>query len=235
MLRGSAVREIVSYLKQRGVEHLVHFTPVSNLEGIRRLGIVPRLELEQCGDSEFKALDGMRLDSGKHMSCFSLSFPNYQMMYRYRKRLQEDGDDIAVLFIRIGCLDRLSMDQVLFYPSNAASHECREMDECDLMGIEAVCRMFDERGETRRGHEFSRKDLGLPTYLTTDPQAEVQIAATIPWSDVCFVVVKGFEKRDELRRLGSYGSVYGKWDVKREKSLSVFSYPECWSIWVEKG
>lgn len=229
------MQEIVSYLKDRGVEHLVHFTPISNLEGIRRLGIVPRLELEQCGDAEFKALDDMRLDSGKHMSCFSLSFPNFQMMYRYRKLLQERGDDIAVLFIRIDCLARLSMDGVRFYPSNAASHECREIEEGDLMGMEAVRRMFSERGQTRRGHEFFRKELGIPTYLTTDPQAEVQIAATIPWSDVCFVAVKGFEKREELRRLGLYGDVYGKWDVKREESLSVFSYPECWSVWVEKG
>ena len=229
------MREIISYLKEREVEHLVHFTPVSNLEGIRRRGIVPRIELEEWGDVEFKALDRMRLDGSKHMSCFSLSFPNHQMMYRYRKQLREDGDDIAVLFIRIECLARLSVEQVLFYPSNAASHECREMDECDLMGVEAVCRMFDERGETRRGHEFFRKEQGIPTYLTTDPQAEVQIAATIPWSDVCFVAVKGFEKREELRRRGLYGSVYGKWDVKDDKSLSVFSYPECWSIWVEKG
>jgi len=229
------VREIVSYLKERGVEHLVHFTPISNLEGIRRHGIVPRLELEQCGDTEFKALDDMRLDSGKHMSCFSLSFPNFQMMYRYRKLLQEDGDDIAVLFIGIGCLARLSIDRVRFYPSNAASHECREIEEGDLMGMEAVRRMFSERGQTRFGCDVSRVELDLPTYLTTDPQAEVQIAATIPWSDVCFVVVKGFEKRDELRRLGSYGSVYGKWEVKGQQSLSVFSYPECWRIWVEKG
>lgn len=229
------MREIVSYLRERKVDHLVHFTPISNLEGIRRRGIVPRIELEECGDVEFRALDDMRLDGGKHMSCFSLSFPNYLMMYRYRKLLEKEGDDIAVLFIRIGCLDRLSMDQVLFYPSNAASHECREMDECDFMGIEAVYRMFDERGRTRRGHEFSRKDLGLPTYLTTDPQAEVQIAATIPWADVRFVAVNGAKKRSELRELGLYGDVYGKWDVKRKKSLSVFSYPECWSVWVEKG
>ena len=229
------MREIVSYLEKREVEHLVHFTPVSNLEGIRRRGIVPRIELEECGDVEFKALDGMRLDGGKHMSCFSLSFPNYLMMYRYRKLLAKEGDDIAVLFIKIECLARLSVDQVLFYPSNAASHECREMDECDLMGVEAVRRMFDERGETRRGHEFFRKELGIPAYLTTDPQAEVQIAATIPWSDVSFVAVKSFKKREELRRRGWYGSVYGKWDVKKDKSLSVFSYPECWSIWVEKG
>lgn len=71
--------------------------------------------------------------------------------------------------------------------------------------------------------------------MTTDPQAEVQIAATIPWSDVSFVAVNSFKKREELRRRGLYGSVYGKWDVKKDKSLSVFSYPECWSIWVEKG
>jgi len=229
------VREIISYLEEREVEHLVHFTPVSNLEGIRRRGIVPRIELEECGDVEFKALDRMRLDGAKHMSCFSLSFPNHQMMYRYRKQLQEDGDDIAVLFIKIDCLARLSVDQVLFYPSNAASHECREMDDCDLMGMEAVRRMFRERGQTRLGYEVSRAELDLPTYLTTDPQAEVQIAAIIPWSDVRFVAVNGAKRRNELRELGLYGTVYGKWDVKEDKSLSVFSYPECWRIWAEKG
>lgn len=229
------MRGIVSYLQERGVEHLVHFSPISNLEGIRCRGIVPRLELEESGDAEFKALDDMRLDSGKHMSCFSLSFPNYLMMYRYRKLLEEEGDGIAVLFIKIECLARLSMDRVRFYPSNAASHECREMREVDLMGMEAVCRMFRERARTRRGHEFSRIEQGLPSFLTTDPQAEVQIAATIPWSDVSFVAVNGFEKRSELRKLGLYGSVYGKWEVKDQKSLSVFSYPECWSLWAEKG
>lgn len=229
------MREIVSYLKGRGVKHLVHFTPISNLEGIRCRGIVPRIELEECGDAEFKALDDLRLDRGKYMSCFSLSFPNYLMMYRYRKLLEKEGDDIAVLFIEIDCLARLSVDQVLFYPSNAASHECREIEEGDLMGMEAVRRMFRERGQTRLGYEVSRAELGLPTYLTTDPQAEVQIAAIIPWSDVRFVAVNGTKRRNELRELGLYGAVYGKWEVKRQQSLSVFSYPECWRIWAEKG
>lgn len=51
------MKEILRYLEERGVNYLVHFTPLPNLEQIKSKGIVPRRELEASDDTQFMALD----------------------------------------------------------------------------------------------------------------------------------------------------------------------------------
>lgn len=81
------MREVVEYLEDRGVEYLVHFTPITNFGGIKKRGILLRNEIEGFPDVVFEALDEVRLDERTDMSCFSISFSNFLMMYRYRTKL----------------------------------------------------------------------------------------------------------------------------------------------------
>ena len=77
--------KIVDYLKnERKVEYLYHFTPCANLPGIVKYGIVPKECLED--DANAICLDDVRADGREDCSSFSISFPNYQMLYsRYNK------------------------------------------------------------------------------------------------------------------------------------------------------
>lgn len=228
------MKEILRYLEERGVNYLVHFTPLSNLEQIKSKGIVPRRELEASDDTQFMALDELRLDRRKDMSCFSFSFPNFKMMYRYREKLIKNGSDIALLFIPISQLSYLSEEQMLFYPTNAASSLSISMRVEDLRGLPAVQAMFAEEAQTKSGQVFSRSAVKLPSCLTTDPQAEVQIAATIPWAAVSFIAVKGYERRTQLRESGLHPKIYGTWRVNDDRQLNVFNIPDAWKAWVEK-
>ncbi len=228
------MKEILRYLEERGVNYLVHFTPLSNLEQIKSKGIVPRRELEASDDTQFMALDELRLDRRKDMSCFSFSFPNFKMMYRYREKLIKNGSDIALLFIPISQLSYLSEEQMFFYPTNAASSLSRRMRVEDLRGLPAVQAMFAEEAQTKSGQVFSRSAVKLPSCLTTNPQAEVQIAATIPWTAVSFIAVKGYERRTQLRESGLHPKIYGTWRVNNDPQLIVFNIPDAWKAWVEK-
>lgn len=227
------MREVVEYLEDRGVEHLVHFTPITNLGGIKKRGILPRNEIDGFPDIVFEALDEVRLDERTDMSCFSISFPNFLMMYRYRTKLWSREEDVALLFIPISVLSDLEYDQVVFCPSNAASRECRRTDPQDLLGLAAAEKLFVEEMTTRSGVVFSRQSEDLPDFLTTNPQAEIQIAATIPWEKVSFVVVNDYETKQSLLQSGIHRNVYAKWEVNNDSSLNVFKYPSYWRAWVD--
>lgn len=234
--KGSTMKEIVRYLKDRNVRFLVHFTPLSNLAGIKRRGIVPRSELQASADEPFLALDGPRYDLRRNMSCFSVSFPNPLMMYCYQKRLKEEyKSDVALLFIPVERLENYAENQVLFHTSNAACSNSRRKATKELQGLQAAEAMFAEKATTRDGQEFSRTGVKLPSYLTTDPQAEVQIAGVIPWSAVAFVVVNGYERKRKLQKEDPNLKVYAGWKVERQEGLNVFRYPSFWNAWREKG
>ncbi len=92
----SSRSDIIQYLEnERHVRYLVHFTPVENLKSILVNGIAPRLYFEDGEDCV--VTDETRLDNHPECSCFSISFPNYQMFYRKRV---ETGKEFAVLLIK---------------------------------------------------------------------------------------------------------------------------------------
>lgn len=228
------MKDIVKYLIEREVKHLIHFTPESNLAGIKKEGVVSRYELEVSNHHSFTSLDSMRLDEHRNMSCFSLSFPNYMMMYRYRKELCERDSDVALLFIKVEKLLQFSDNQVLFYPTNAASSEFRHINREDLQGLPAVEKLFAEEARTKAGQIFSRSAAKLPAYLTTDPQAEVMISARIPWDCISFVVAHNFERKRALENLDIHPYIYGGWKVEKDPNLDVFKFPTVWEPWHRK-
>ena len=94
-------------------------------------------------------------------------------------------------------------------------------------------KLFVEEMTTRSGVVFSRQSEDLPDFLTTNPQAEIQIAATIPWEKVSFVDVNDYERKQSLLQSGIHRNVYAKWEVNNDSSLNVFKYPSYWRAWVD--
>ncbi|MGZ9819386.1 DarT ssDNA thymidine ADP-ribosyltransferase family protein [Peribacillus simplex] len=154
-------------VKKRGVEFLVHFTQMGNLENILTHGILPVSDLE--GVIEFNQNDNNRFDDCRDASCFSIEFPNYK--YFYPQRIENPGVDWVVLGIR---REVLWEKDCLFCNENAASNNVRFISRDDRRGIQAFHGMYGEfPGKP------SRQQLGIRDSYPTNPQAEVLVIGEI--------------------------------------------------------
>ena len=181
--RSTSKEEILQYLVQeRGVKCLVHFTPIDNLNSIFENGIAPRIYFDDGDD--FVVTDNTRLDNRLECSCFTLSFPNFQMLYIKRR---ETGRKFAVLIVDIRALLSSSVDRVYFLPVNAAYSEVRQRIT-SYNQLQDAKNMFAEE-LTYKGTVYHRDELAIPKEYTTSPQAEVMIDGIVPASyiqTVCF-------------------------------------------------
>ena len=157
---------ILSYLKGRGVEYLVHFTRSENLDSILENGILPRASVPDTFSDYFN--DSIRYDNNLDCGCYSISFPNYRMLFPMRMR--NKSTTYAILLISIDCLKDFSIDDMLFYRTNAASLRSVNVNNT---GLEAVDAMFEDN------LDHVREEYNLPDYYTTDPQAEVQLRGIV--------------------------------------------------------
>lgn len=80
-LRASEIQKIC---QMYGIEVLVHFTHIANLNSILQHGLLGRAQLESMSWLEPpKYNDTYRLDGQREAICLSISFPNYKMFYKY--------------------------------------------------------------------------------------------------------------------------------------------------------
>lgn len=73
----------LEYLRERGVEHFVHFTSLDNAMSILERGIVPRSSLNEQ-NIPYLANDSLRLDGLGHVN-LSITHPNIRLFYKFRK------------------------------------------------------------------------------------------------------------------------------------------------------
>jgi len=163
---------VFTYLTQeRQVKYLFHFTPNVNLAGIAERGIVPRNQL--TNDYQVIIPDENRADNQLDCSCFSLSYPNYKMLYKL-EAIPGKGP-FAILVINIQALwddEKIGADDIFFFEKNAAS-TLMNMEPRELhTGMGSALLMFELEQEKRS------KDLCL--WHTTNPQAEVLVHGVIP-------------------------------------------------------
>ena len=149
----------VMILKNKGINRLVHFTPLYNLESILENGLQSR-EILDLLDYDYIYSDPIRLDGKLDYISNSISFPNYKMFYSKMK--ENPKQDWAVLSIDSDILiDKLDTQ---FYRTNCASNnpsKCR-FDPCSNEALEDM-------------YYSSDRDPFIPSNYTTDPQAEVMI------------------------------------------------------------
>jgi hypothetical protein len=164
--RREAIR---SFCRDRKIQVLTHFTRVANLRSIFEAGLLSRAVLEDWPESQRPTFnDSKRLDRRKNAVCLSISFPNYSMFFKYRKRTSVEW---AVLLVRPSLLWELDCG---FCSANAASGEMRRTSLSELKEAGALRRMFDDCAGT------AREDLGVPDSFPTDPQAEILVFDVVP-------------------------------------------------------
>lgn len=158
--------KLLTYLiNDRHIQYLYHFTPYENLGGIAEYGIIPR---SRCtGKVAPTYPDAKRYDNHKDFSSFSLSFPND--WYFAKKRNTIEGC-YAVIELDINVLRYIRLENILFFPKNAACREYARSPLSEFQGIDAAKKLFTKEGRAYR----------LPLEYPTDSQAEVMLKAIIP-------------------------------------------------------
>lgn len=161
-------RQMEAFIENHRIPFLVHFTRIENLPSILEQGIVARAQLSPG----FVSNDNARLDEFLEASCLTVGYPNWSMFYKYQ--CQDARFNWAVLTVSPEVLTALPC---LFHASNAASAQFKDKNDESLesrMGLHGLETMFYDEPQ---GLRSSRE---LPSYWTTDPQAEVLVFETIP-------------------------------------------------------
>lgn len=162
--------EIRRILTERGIEILLHFTQLDNLQSILMHGLRPRDELDETA----RCNDEHRLDRHTDTVSMSVHHPNDAMFFKYRSKLRRENPqgDWCVLAVTATVL--LEQD-ALFCLTNAASSVITRMTEDALRTAASFRAMFEQIP----GHA-SREDQHLNLNDPTDVQGEILVRGTIP-------------------------------------------------------
>ena len=157
--------QIKAAIEARGINRLLHFTQLSNLESILENGLLTREQIRE------KRLNSAVSDSYRHdgypntTCCCSIEFPNHKMLYKTKQKKKGARWVIIVLDTNI-----LLEKECAFYPMNAAKREFKNKNLNDFKGLAAFEVMFKEVVGS-----YSRKKNKFRDYYTTDVQAEVLV------------------------------------------------------------
>lgn len=202
-LRGDQKEAIRARVEARKICHLVHFTPVENVESILGKGLLSRSALD-LNDLQYTYTDEQRLDRGLDWISLSVSFPNYKMFYAKRESLKKKVSGWAVLLIKKEALWKLDCR---FFPTNAACFGVQKFQDNKYSSVEAFERMFID----------FKRNKGIPDYYTTDPQAEVMIR-----NKVSFEYIDGIEF--ENSKLFGCRSDYDDWSLQSSIQFDIDNF-----------
>ncbi|MFA6031564.1 MAG: DarT ssDNA thymidine ADP-ribosyltransferase family protein [Myxococcota bacterium] len=173
---------------QRGIPYLVHFTQVRNLPSIVTHGLLSRSDLAERNLNAFLS-DRWRLDEKDEAISVSISAVNYKMFQAKHRNCGRTSWVILLLDPSI-----LWRHNCRFSCRNAARQEMKE-HRGFLGGPYGFGQMFsdDIRPPLFQG-VFYRAKTGIPDFLTTRPDAEVQVFGSIA-SDA---ILGAWVNRDDL-------------------------------------
>ncbi len=181
--------EFQKEIADRGIEHLIHFTPTINLLSIFEQGkLLSRALLEKNDIDDtlldfIEFLDSIRFDDKNYIN-LSISSPNYFLFNRFRERTQ-DKPYINWCVLKINP-KYIYQSETLFSVTNAASsiakHTYRISDD-----IQKFRKIFDN-GITSKVGTLQRGT--LKSKYPTDVQAEVLVKNEIVLSDILQVCFK---------------------------------------------
>jgi len=199
--RNKNIRRVV---EERGIQSLIHFTPIANLERILTTGLISRAKIDTLANrSRIMVNDKKRLDNQRNAICLSIEFPNYKMFYKYH-----NGNCNKWIVIKLKPRILWEYD-CAFCHSNAASNECRYISINERKEVKSLNKMYEDFGNVRR------KDLGIPSKYPTNPQAEVLVFNKIPLDDFLGIhfhnrcLVKHYKKiYKEFKNLFEFNRIY---------------------------
>jgi len=158
-------------IKKRGIQYLIHFTHKSNLDSIKRNGLLSKEDLERSG-ARYRFTDDGRYDGRRDGICVSVSKPNVAMLTeKIRSGAIKDP-----IIIRLD--PRLLLDpslRFMFFDGNAASND----SEGGSL-FRDFRRMFTKPSIEIDGKILTREDLNRKPNEPTDYQAEIMVQGRIP-------------------------------------------------------
>ena len=163
------------FLKDRGIEYLVHFTRLENVESIKKNGIL------SLATARKKCVDIEQHDGSNPTHVYlSIEFPNYKMFYKLSIGSQDKW--VVILLKAYEILSRLKCS---FSTDNSARHDIKSGNEYEVLDNGTYLHLVSLFGENNRS-KLCKKN------WTTNPQAEVIVDDYIPPE----YIVK-FIKKDE--------------------------------------
>ncbi|BEP37653.1 hypothetical protein GmRootV59_46240 [Variovorax sp. V59] len=175
---------VQEYVAERGINSLMHFTRVSNLDSIMARGLVPRNTLVAEGYASFN--DQYRFDQTNAV-CVTIGFPNYKMFHGCKK--DHPDERWVVLVIRPAALWMLDC---AFCVTNAASNMVTAIPLANRKGLAAMQGMYAD-WPTK-----ARADLAIPDAYPTNPQAEVLMLNGVPRNYIMGIITLNEAVRLEL-------------------------------------
>jgi hypothetical protein len=162
------------FLEDNNIDTLFHFTRAKNLPNIIKYGLLPINNLyKESIDVEVN--DEIRLDNCLDAICMSIEFPNYKMFYKLRNKEDNIGVEWALLKLNIEIILKYNC---VFCNMNASKAEMSKLllhRRTEFEGIDALKLLYKDIPGL-----YSRKELNIPKYYTTNPQAEVLVFGEIP-------------------------------------------------------
>ena len=213
------------FTKERGVEYFVHFTPEENIPSILQHGIIPREDLS-AHRIDARCPDQSRSDNHLDYSSFSVSFPNYRVMYSKR-------DDMKFVIL---CIDpRIILDfpisDISYLPTNAANQSLPKEIE-DYIGFSAAEGIFSETAYNHKtGASCQRSELNIPVEFSTDPQAEVFIRATVEPSYIQKIICEDTIQRQRIRDVLCEHGLQNPWKEKTVYDEDLFDKRSDYKFW----
>lgn len=152
----------------RGINALLHFTPLPNLRSIVELGLLSRDYIEAQGSFAFTSID-TRLDRNNSAVSLSVSAYNHWML---TSKIKASGrSDWVILSLHPSVL---WTHECRFHCRNAATREMQGRRGF-TGGPWAFTEMFNDSSPSRFTGSSYRIDTGIPDCLTTRSDAEVQV------------------------------------------------------------
>jgi hypothetical protein len=172
------IKQIRNIVINQDIRFLCHFTHIENLASILNYGLITRLEIDLRSNSINPHINDIkRLDGYRDSISLSISYPNYQMFFKYNK---DNQNSWVVICLAPDILWELDC---AFLPNNAASNSEYKSNLKKFKRPASLVRIFKDYGSRKRD------DLNIPKRYTTNPQSEVLVFGNIPESyfmNICF-------------------------------------------------
>lgn len=185
---------IESFIAQRGITRLTHFTNSKNLPSIFSRGEISSTDRLRADGVSYAETDASRIDGRTGHVCCNIEYPNmYYFGQAHTRSHLVNYSDWVVFLIRP---QLMSKEGTVFSPGNAAKNSGRD----GKVGLGGLAAQYADSVYHRR-----RAFRHFPA-SPTDVQAEVQIPDGVPLSEVTAIVVADEQalKREivRLRQIG---------------------------------
>lgn len=213
--------QIQQICHERGIKTLVHFTRVENLSSILQNGLLSckALEiLEETRGQQFLSNDQDRIDGHKEAICLSVSFPNYQMFYKYRLKIGDEHWGVLLLNAKI-----LWELECAFCQRNAAHKTVTSIPLEERKKPEALKGIFKDF------YNIKHQDLQIPNNYPTYPQAEILVFNQIPVRYINAVHFRGSTVLKEWQDENS--GIYSVTPVKLVANRKYFKPRPDYEVW----